>query len=156
MDVCIISQQALLMRMPEIGSMIYSGLLGGRAPKDFRSPGVEVGIEVDYADGTVGFVHRAEEGQCDCVVAAECYEAGECFLFKGGADFCCVCHGGTHEEGVVTFFDLLYGVCIVVSVRLSVLLNVCGMRGTYEVTGISPQSRTVAQLLKGLASRGTL
>lgn len=27
---------------------------------------------------------------------------------------------------------------------------------TYEVTGISPQSSTVAQLLNGLASRGTL
>lgn len=26
----------------------------------------------------------------------------------------------------------------------------------YEVTGISPQSNTVAQLLKGFASRGTL
>lgn len=29
-------------------------------------------------------------------------------------------------------------------------------RPTYEVTGISPQSMTVAQLLKGLASSGTL
>lgn len=27
---------------------------------------------------------------------------------------------------------------------------------TYEVTGISPQSRTVAQLLNGLVARGTL
>jgi hypothetical protein len=29
-------------------------------------------------------------------------------------------------------------------------------RLTYDVTGMSPQSRTVAQLLNGLASSGTL
>ena len=29
-------------------------------------------------------------------------------------------------------------------------------RETYDVTGTSPQSITVAQLLKGLAARGTL
>lgn len=27
---------------------------------------------------------------------------------------------------------------------------------TYDVTGMSPQSRTVAQLLKGFVARGTL
>jgi hypothetical protein len=31
-----------------------------------------------------------------------------------------------------------------------------GRWGSYEVTGMSPQSSTVAQLLKGLVSRGTL
>lgn len=30
------------------------------------------------------------------------------------------------------------------------------MANTYEVTGMSPQSNTVAQLLKGFVSRGTL
>lgn len=29
-------------------------------------------------------------------------------------------------------------------------------QGSYEVTGMSPQSRTVAQLLKGFVSNGTL
>ena len=59
----------------------------------------------------------------------------------------------------MTFFDLLDCVGIVVAGDMSVLGSssvVVWEVETYDVTGISPQSITVAQLLKGLASRGTL
>ena len=56
-------------------------------------------------------------------------------------------------------FDLLDRVGIVVTGKVSVLdiYGAITWKGeTYDVTGMSPQSSTVAQLLKGLASRGTL
>ena len=57
----------------------------------------------------------------------------------------------------MAFFDLLDGIGIVIAMRLLdfpiiKLFN----REPYEVTGISPQSNTVAQLWNGFASRGTL
>lgn len=59
----------------------------------------------------------------------------------------------------MTFFDLLDCVGIVVTKNVSVLSG-SSMTDekveTYDVTGTSPQSSTVAQLLKGLASSGTL
>lgn len=84
------------MRMPEIRSMVYRSLLGRCAPEYFGSPGVEVRVKVDHADGTVCSIYGAKEGERDGVVAAEGYEAGEGFFLEGGANFCCVGHGGAH------------------------------------------------------------
>ena len=111
------------------------------------------------ADGAIGFVDGAQEGECDGVVAAEGYYARKSLLVFGGADGFCVCGGCAHEEAVVTFFDLLDRVRIVVAENASVLVSssvTVWDVGTYDVTGTSPQSITVAQLLNGLASRGTL
>jgi hypothetical protein len=55
----------------------------------------------------------------------------------------------------MTFFNLLEGPGVIVSEIVSIGTKVCGT-GAYEVTGMSPQSRTVAQLLKGFVSKGTL
>ena len=94
------------------------------------------------------------------MVAAEGYDAGEGLFVFGGADLFCVCGWGPHEEAVVAVFDLLDCVGIVVAGRTSVLGSSNGAsfgeERTHDVTGTSPQSITVAQLLKGLASRGTL
>lgn len=65
----------------------------------------------------------------------------------------------------MAFFNLLKGIGIVVSVLSAGFSYKAGRSkltdakyeiSTYDVTGISPQSMTVAQLLKGLASSGTL
>lgn len=59
----------------------------------------------------------------------------------------------------MTFFNLLDRVGIVVTEDVSVLsvsAKTIDKVETYDVTGTSPQSSTVAQLLKGLASSGTL
>ena len=59
MDIRIIRQQPLPMRMIKIRSVINRRLLCGCATEDFGAPGVEVGIEVYDADGAVGFVNGA-------------------------------------------------------------------------------------------------
>ena len=74
-----------------------------------------MGVEVDDADGTVGLVDGAEEGERDGVVASEGYDAGECLFAFGGADLVCVCGGRAGEEAVMTLFDLLDCVSIVVA-----------------------------------------
>lgn len=57
----------------------------------------------------------------------------------------------------MTFFDLVESPGVVVPMRLTISVVGClKWKKTYEVTGISPQSRTVAQLLKGFVSSGTL
>ncbi len=57
----------------------------------------------------------------------------------------------------MSFLDLVDGVGIIVSIApISTATVTIYPSGAYEVTGISPQSRTVAQLLNGFASRGTL
>ena len=147
------------MRVVEVRAVVYRGLKGRGSAEDFGLPGVEVGVKMYDADGTVGFVDGAEEGKRDGVVATEGDDAGKGLFVLGRALLFCICGRCAHEETVVTFFDLLDCVGIIVAGDVLVL-DISGViaweRGTYDVTGISPQSNTVAQLLKGLASRGTL
>ena len=46
----------------EVRPVINGGLNRGGSAEDFGLPSVEVGVEVDDADGAVGFVNGAEEG----------------------------------------------------------------------------------------------
>ena len=121
MYVCIVRQQSLFVRVVEVRAVVDGGLGCRGSAEDFGLPGVEVGVEVYDADGAVGFVDGAEEGQRDGVVAAEGYDAGEGLFVFGGAELFCVCGRGAHEEAVVTFFDLLDRVGIVVAGSVSVL-----------------------------------
>jgi hypothetical protein len=72
---------------------------------------------VDHGDWAVGFVDTAEQGQGDGVVPAECDDARECLAgfadtwLVGGGEGC------AGEEGVVSVFDLLQRVVVVVAVR---------------------------------------
>ena len=149
------------MRVVEVCPVIHRGLRGRGSTEDFGPPGIEVGVEVDDADGAVGFGDGAEEGQCDGVVSAEGYDAWEGLFVFGGADLVRIRGWCAHEEAVVPFFDLLDCVGIVVAGMCQLVGSIWGgLTGvymeTYDVTGTSPQSSTVAQLLNGLASRGTL
>lgn len=75
---------------------------------------------------------------------------------RGGTFLLSVCCRGAGENAVMTLFDLANCIRVVVSRMDKTSLSPAQAPQTYEVTGISPQSKTVAQLLKGLASRGTL
>ena len=55
----------------------------------------------------------------------------------------------------MAFFNLLNGICIVIATDHQTLPFFETFL-THEVTGISPQSKTVAQLSKGFAASGTL
>ena len=103
------------MRVVEVRAVVYRGLRGRGSAEDFGPPGVEVGVEVDDADGSVGFGDGAEEGQCDGVISAEGYDAGEGLFVLGGADLVRIRGRCAHEEAVVPFFDLLDCVGIVVA-----------------------------------------
>ena len=155
----IVRQQSLSVRVVEICAVVYRGLKRRGSAEDFGLPGVEVRVEMYDADGTVGFVDGAQERERDGVVAAEGYDAGQGLFVLCRADLFCICGRCAHEEAVVTFFDLLDCIGIVVAGDKSVFGSsslVVWEVETHDVTGISPQSITVAQLLKGLASRGTL
>ena len=101
--------------MVEVRPVVYRGLRGRGSAEDFGSPGVEVGVEVDDADGSVGFGDGAEEGQCDGVVSTKGYDAGEGLSVFGGADLVRIRGRCAHEEAVVPVFDLLDCVGIVVA-----------------------------------------
>lgn len=56
----------------------------------------------------------------------------------------------------MAFFDLVESPSVVVPARSGSVASLQVQAEAYEVTGISPQSRTVAHELKGLVSNGTL
>lgn len=159
MYVRIVGQQPLSVRVIEVRAVIYGCLLCGCSAEDFGLPGVEMRVEVDYGYGTVGFVDGAQKGKRYSMIAAQGYDAREGLFVLGGADLFCVGSGCAREEAVVAFFDLLDCMGVVVAGAVSGFCSSSALAwkgGTHDVTGMSPQSTTVAQLLKGLASRGTL
>lgn len=130
----IIRQQSLSVRVVEVRAVVYGGLKRRGSAEDFGLPGVEVGIEVYDADRTVGFVDGAQEGQRDGMVAAQGYNAGEGLFVLCRADLFCICGGFAHEEVVVTFFDLLYCVGVVIAEDMSVVRLIrCGGSGSRNV-----------------------
>ena len=115
MYVCVVRQQPFPVRVVEVRAVVDGGL-GRRGPaEDFGPPGVEVRVEVDDADGAVGFVDGAEEGQRDGVVAAEGDDAGEGLFVLRRAHLFCVGGRCSHEETVVTFFNLLDCIGVIVA-----------------------------------------
>jgi hypothetical protein len=156
-DVGVVAQQALLRGVVEVGAVVDAGHLGRGAAEHLRAPGVEMAVEVDYRHGAIGAVDGAEQRQGDGVVTTERDDAGQGLAVLGRTFLPGVGLGRAGKEGVVAFLDLVEGVGVVVPVFVSAR-NMCRARGEcpYEVTGMSPQSSTVAQLLKGLVSRGTL
>ena len=115
MYVRVVRQQPLAVRVVEVCAVVDRGLRRGGSAEDFGLPGVEVGVEVDDADGAVGFVDGAQEGERDGVVAAQGYDAGEGLPVLSGTDLLCVRGGRAHEEAVVAIFDLLDCVGVVVA-----------------------------------------
>ena len=61
MNIRIVPQQTLLTRMPKVRSMINASLFTRSASEDLWFPRVEVGIEVDYCDWAVRFIHASQE-----------------------------------------------------------------------------------------------
>lgn len=67
------------------------------------------------ADGAIGFVYGAEQRERDRMVTAQGDDAGEGFAFQCRANFVCIGLGAAHEEIVMTVFDLLDGVGVVIT-----------------------------------------
>ena len=101
--------------MVEICTVVDGSLFARSAAEDFWAPGVQVGIEMNDADGAVGFVYGAEQRERDCMVTAQSDDTGEGFAFFCRANFVCVGLRAAHEELVMAVFDLLDGVGVVIT-----------------------------------------
>lgn len=112
---------------------------------------------MDHRDWTVGAVDRPEKRQSDCVITSEGNDSGQglsilcwTFLFR-------IRRWSAAQDGVVSFFNLVKSPGIVIPARQFSICTIADADSrTYDVTGMSPQSRTVAQLLNGFVSNGTL
>lgn len=115
-------------------------------------------VKVDDGDRPVGAVDGPQQGEGDGVVAAEGDDARERLALDGRAALVGVGRRGAGEDAVVAVFDLLErpGVVVTWWGLVGGWWGEVGLGGSYEVTGMSPQSSTVAQLLKGFVLRGTL
>lgn len=118
----------------------------------------QMAVEMDYADRSIGFVYAPQQRQRDSVVSAKRDDSRQRLPMLGRAQLVCVGGRLAHQDAVVAFFDLLDSIRIVIPDRelARCTYHRLGRPSPYEVTGISPQSRTVAQLLNGFASSGTL
>lgn len=93
------------------------------------------------------------------MVTAKSDQTGQCLALLRWTGLLSIGVRRAAQEKVVTFFDLLQRIGVVISVgrckdstrsRKSTALR------TYDVTGMSPQSMTLAQELNGFALSGTL
>ena len=99
----------------EICTVVDGSLFARSAAEDFRAPGIQVGIEMNDADGAIGFVYGAEQRERDCMVTAQSDDAGKGFAFLCRANFVCVGLGAAHEKSVMAVLDLLDGVGVVIT-----------------------------------------
>ena len=115
-------------------------------------------VEVNHADGTVVTVDGAEERKSNGVVTSKSDQTRECFSLLGWAGLVSMGVRCAAQEEVVAFLDLLERVRIVVPFHYvnTYNLELVYIKCAYEVTGISPQSMTLAHELKGFAFNGTL
>ncbi len=121
-------------------------------------------VEVDDGDGTVSAMDGPQYREGNRVVASQGYDPRQRLTLLRGTGLLGVSRRGPGQDSVVAFLYLLYGERVVVSrVVFHQLLardQTASILSLYEypheVTGISPQSRTLAHPLNGFVSRGTL
>ena len=114
MDVAVVGEETFFVRVVEVCPVIDGGLFGGGAAEDFGLPGVEVGVEMDYGNGTVRVGDAAEQRQGDGVVAPKRDNSREGLAGLGVPAYVGIRLGLARKEGIVACFDLFEGVCIVV------------------------------------------
>lgn len=116
-------------------------------------------IEMNDRNRPVRLVDTPQQRQRDGMVPAHGYNPRQGLASAGETDLVCVGEGLAHEEAVVACFDLLDGPVVVEPNQyISLSCSMVEMRWgeTHEVTGTSPQSKTLKSSPNGFASRGTL
>lgn len=114
MDVGVVREEAFLVRVPEVRPVVDTRHFGGRPAEHLGLPGVEVGVEVDDADGAVGAVHASQEREGDGVVASEGDDSRECLSILARPFLFRVRSRRAAQDGIVAFLNLFEGVGVVV------------------------------------------
>ena len=119
---------------------------------------VKMTVKVDDGNRPVRAVDRFEEGKCNGVIAAKCDDAGERLALQGEPLLLGVRSGSPRKNAVVSLLDLMESPRVVVAGKSKQGLAIRGLHlwESHDVTGMSPQSRTLAQLWNGFVARGTL
>lgn len=122
-----------------------------------RNRDLQMAVKMNDADRSVRSDNASQEWQGNRMIATESDDSWQRLPFQGWAFHLGIRGRLTTQEQTVTLFNLLDCVGVVVASRSSAPITTAssGLKA-YEVTGISPQSNTVAQLLNGFAARGTL
>lgn len=156
----IIAKQTFLMRMEEVRAVVDRSLLTGCSTEDFGFPGVQVGVEVDDCDGTVGAVHAPEQGKRDGVVSSEGDHTWKGLAVLGDTWFLGSGCWISHQDAVVALFDLVKGPGVVVGGHWDVTaVDDLGPVETSEHLSLHSSSRPedrTHQSANGFAANGTL
>lgn len=118
-------------------------------------------VEMNDRHRPIGTVDGPEQRKGNGVVSPEGDDTRQRLAVLCGALLVGVRGRRSGEDAEVALLYLLERIRVVVSVPrgLAIAARWIGLplpEAPYEVTGMSPQSRTVAQLWKGLTSKGTL
>jgi hypothetical protein len=142
--------------MEEVSAMVDARLSTGRAAEDLRFPCVKMAVEVDNADWAIGAIDGTKKRQRDSVVSTKSDHSRQGLTaLRVETGLVGVGLGRAAEDAVVALLNLLNGKGIVITGIIGIF-SFEVEAPTYDVTGISPQSMTFAQLLNGFALRGTL
>lgn len=90
MDIGVVGEQAFLGSMVKVGAMIDRCNLARRTTKDLWLPCIEMRIEVNHGDGTIGTVDRSQKRKSDRVVSSKSYDSGKCLSVLCWTQFLCV------------------------------------------------------------------
>src|SRR5690349_16949082 len=95
--------------------MVDSCLFRGRTAEYLWLPGVEMTVKMNDTNRAVGSVHAAEERKRDRVVATKGDYSWKSFAMLRDPLFVRIGKRITHQQAVVTFFNLLEGIGIIIA-----------------------------------------
>lgn len=81
-------------------------------------------VEVDHRDGPICAVDRSQQGEGDGVVTAQCDDTGKRLALLRGAELVRIGGGGTREDTVVAFLNLVESPSVVVPEKSSLMIQV--------------------------------
>ena len=119
MNVGVILQQTFHGSVIEVSAMIDRGDFRRRTAKHLGLPSVEMTVEVDHSDWTVGSIQAAQDGEGDCVITAQGDDPGQRAAVLGEALLVGIAEGRLGEHDIVTFFDLANCPFVVIAGKVS-------------------------------------
>lgn len=140
MDVGVVLQEAFHGSVVEVGSVVDSRNLAGRAAKDLGLPCVpeicqfklpvvmdihlQMTVEMDHSHGPVSLVDTAQQRQCDGMITPQSDNPRQSLSGPGQSFRIRIGERLAHQQAVMSFFNLLDGPSIVVSRPVNTVKNI--------------------------------